>query len=522
MLLVWRTSVAVVTIVALAHVAVAQPLLDPTRPESAPATSNGGGAKIPVVGPRSTEVMAAEASGATIAPAQVALEEPIDPNQYICGPGDVFELEFWGQQNFRLRIAVDLEGRTFISKVGFVAVAGKTLSAVRTAITAKVRANYPGLKADLTLVSMRTFTVHVVGNVTQPGSYTARAVERASSVIAKAGVQPRGSRRRIAVKHRSGSSAIADLVMYELTGDTVHNPLLLDGDVITIPFAESVVTVAGAVRRPGSYELVKSKDISELLGLAGGFTSSVTRALPIQLVRRNEQEHQRITELPFVGPEAPNTPLSDEDSVYVRDVSELQRSVLLIGAVVGADPLDAATTSKRLPFIEGDTVLSLIERAGGVKAPGDLRRSYISRPRAGKDPELIAVDLEALLVRRDMKVDRKIQLADTIVIPPMRYSVLVEGAVSRAGLYNYNPTFGILQYLAQAGGRTRVAKDLSSVKLIDKNGVMHKFDVGLKPSPGDAILVPERNFSRAEVAQLVLAGASVLISGIAITLAATR
>ena len=40
--------------------------------------------------------------------------------------------------------------------------------------------------------------------------------------------------------------------------------------------------------------------------------------------------------------------------------------------------------------------------------------------------------------------------------------------------------------------------------------------------PGDAILVPERNFTRAEVAQIVIAVAGLVISGVAITIAATR
>ena len=40
--------------------------------------------------------------------------------------------------------------------------------------------------------------------------------------------------------------------------------------------------------------------------------------------------------------------------------------------------------------------------------------------------------------------------------------------------------------------------------------------------PGDAIMVPERNFSRAEVVQLLIAGAGLILSGVAITLAATQ
>lgn len=513
----------VAALVAIASIATAQPLPDPLAdPRNNPPVSGGADTKIPIAGPGNPEVMGAESSGTTTAPAPISIEQPIDPAEYVCGPGDVFELEFWGQQNFRLKIAVDLEGRTFISKVGFVPVAGKTLAAVRTAIKAKLRANYPGLQSDLTLVNPRTFLVHVVANVKQPGTFPSHALDRVSTILAKAAPLPSASRRRIAIKHRNGATVTADLVLYEQTGDTTYNPYLLDGDVITVPFAEPVVAILGAVHRPGSYELVKTKDLAELLELAGGFTAATARNLPLLVVRHNEHQQEATLALPFSGTSAPNTALQDEDKVIVRGTDELQRTVLLLGAVVGAESLDTATTSKRLPFVEGDTVLSLIERAGGLKAPGDLRRSYISRPRAGKTPELVPLDLDALLVRRDFSADKPIQMGDTIVIPPMQYSVLVEGAVMRAGLYNYNPAFGIAEYIAHAGGRSRTARDLDDVKLIDANGNTHDFQRGAKPAPGDAILVPERNFSRAEVAQLVLAGASVLLAGIAVTLAATR
>jgi protein involved in polysaccharide export with SLBB domain len=512
----------VVALVAIASIASAQPLPDPSQPDPRSVGGSSNDAKIPVTGPGNPEVMGAENAATSTSPPPVSIEQPIDPDAYICGAGDVFELNFWGQQNFRLRIAADLEGRTFISKVGYVPVAGKSLTAVRNAIRSKVRANYPGLQFDLTLVAPRTFLVHVVDNVRQPGTYPMHPLERVSTVLLKAAPLSTASRRRIAIKHRNGTTTTADLVLYELTGDTSYNPYLLDGDVVNVPFADPVVTIAGAVRRPGAYELVKSKDLSELLELAGGFTSSVTKTLPIHLIRRNSAQQEVSTELPFSGGTTPNASLRDDDKVLVLGSDQVQRTVLLIGAVIGSDPLDSATTSKRLPFVEGDTVLSLIERAGGVKAPGDLRRSYISRPRPGKTPELIDLDLDALLVRRDFKADKPIQMGDTIVIPPMQYAVLVEGAVGRAGLYNFNPTFTISEYIAHAGGRTRLARDLDEVRLIDVHGGSHPYHPGIKPEPGDAILVPERNFSRAEIAQLVLAAAGVILSGVAVTIAATR
>src|SRR5262249_53080761 len=153
----------------------------------------------------------------------------------------------------------------FVAKVGYIAVAGKTLSAVRTALKQRVKANYPGLQFDVTLASPRTFLVHVVENVKQPGSYSAHATDRVSAVLAHAGAVASASRRRIAIHHRAGADTTADLVMYELTGDTAYNPYLLDGDVVRVPFPETMVSIAGAVRRPGSYEVVKTKDLAELL-----------------------------------------------------------------------------------------------------------------------------------------------------------------------------------------------------------------------------------------------------------------
>jgi len=190
--------------------------------------------------------------------------------------------------------------------------------------------------------------------------------------------------------------------------------------------------------------------------------------------------------------------------------------------VAAADAVDAATTSARLPFIEGDTVLSLIDRAGGIKAPGDLSRSYISRPGKNGAIQMTPIDLDALLVRRDFRANRPIQMGDTIVVPPMRHSILVEGAVMHAGLYTYNPSFGIPEYIALAGGRTHNARDLDEVELVQPDGKTRSYRSAMKLNPGDAILVPERNFTRGEVVQITLAVAGFALSAIAFGYAVTK
>jgi protein involved in polysaccharide export with SLBB domain len=496
-------------------------VLAPGLPNEPPASSTAPAVPMQVNLPQDTEVVQAERP--VINPGGVPtlpLEEPLDPDKYICGRGDVFELNFWGRQNFKLRVTVDLEGRTFISKVGYVDIVGKSLTQSRAIIKKAVLRYFPGLNFDLSLVEPRTFLVHVVENIPHPGIYTARPVERASTVIARAGgITGNASKRRISIQHRDGSTAVVDLLLYNLNGDTKYNPYVSDGDLIRIPFEDVSVTVVGAVRRPGHYELVSKKDLAELLDVAGGLASTATRQLPIKLVRRNEKERDQQIDVAY--PEhrgLPQLELRVDDVLHIPSIDELRRSVLLVGAIAGATATDEATSLKRLPFVEKDSVRTLLERAGGIGVAADLREGYILREGGQRVP----VDLEALLVRRDFTADRPIEMGDSVVVPYKRRSVLVEGAVFRPSQYPFNPKFNLMDYVAGAGGQTRFAQGKDEIRLITPTGQTVPYAADLKVGPGDTIVVPERNFSRSEVVQLIMGGAGLLVSGIALVIAARR
>lgn len=49
---------------------------------------------------------------------------------------------------------------------------------------------------------------------------------------------------------------------------------LRNGDVLTVPFSNQIVTVNGAVNNPGTYAYVPGKDVSYYVNLAGGLSSS--------------------------------------------------------------------------------------------------------------------------------------------------------------------------------------------------------------------------------------------------------
>ncbi|HEX3759748.1 MAG TPA: SLBB domain-containing protein [Kofleriaceae bacterium] len=483
-----------------------------TLAESVPTTSASSSIDMPLALPSETEVVDTEKPHET-APAPIPLEAPIDPHAYVCGPGDGFELSFWGRQNFQLRLAVDVEGRAFVARLGYLKVAGLTLDKVRETITRAAKGQYPGVEVGLVLAQPRTFLVHIVGEVKKPGVYPARALERVSTLLERDAGMVYGSRRQIAIRRRDGARITADLLRYELSGESALNPYVLDGDIIEIPTKQLVVSISGPVQRPGTYELIGTRDLAELVDLAGGLKSSVARQLPIRIIRRDPQQHEAYMNVPFgSGGALPSVELLDEDNVIVRGTDELQRTVLISGAVIGADRVDAAAFSKRLTYIEGDTVRTLIERAGGITAAGDLSRAYIERPRPGGEPQRISVDLEALLVRRNFSEDKPIQVGDQIVIPSERRSVLIEGAVAHVGSYEFNPRFGIAEYITHAGGRTRTARELTEAELIRPSGVVVPYRRDAVVAPGDTIVVPERSFTRSEIVQITMAAATLVVS----------
>jgi hypothetical protein len=113
-------------------------------------------------------------------------------------------------------------------------------------------------------------------------------------------------------------------------------------------------------------------------------------------------------------------------------------------------------------------------------------------------------------------------LGDTLVVPFKRRNILVEGAVYSPGSYPYSPNYGVNEYVALAGGPTRNAQPVSTLTMVTPSGEVKEYNKSLVVEPGSALVVPERHYSRAEVVQIGLSIASVLISGVAVLIAAKK
>jgi hypothetical protein len=238
----------------------------------------------------------------------------------------------------------------------------------------------------------------------------------------------------------------------------------------------------------------------------------------VSVVRRSADDRQDQKLVPFAADGGlPPAPIQHEDLVRISGFVDLQQSVMVMGALAGVSSPDDAFATRRLLYARGDSVRTVLERVGGVGPLADLRGSYLMR-----GGESLPVDLYALIMLRDLGADRPVELGDSLVVPFKRRSVLVEGAVFKPGSYQYNPSYGISQYLSLAGGRNRFAQPIEEVRLVTADGETKEYAPDLKVEPGSLLVVPERNFSRSEVVQIALSLAGILLSGAALIISVRK
>jgi protein involved in polysaccharide export with SLBB domain len=424
-----------------------------------------------------------------------------------------------------------------VPRAGVFEAGGQTLSQLRARVEAKLHAIYPGLDSSLTLTKPRTFAVHVTGAVARPGTYAASPLTRVSAMLPKAGgTLPTGSLRRVEIRRRGVEEPIqADLTRFALFGQVDQDPQVLDGDTVYVPSRQLTVEVNGAVRRPGTYELIATRTMAELVELAGGFDAQASQQYPARIVSRGGGDHVEARSVSMTS--LSTTELKDGDVVHIPVLAEHRATVLVQGAIVGPRGADEASrvrpsgraedgrpdagpreVSVSLPYIEHEGVRDLLAQAGGLEPWADGRNAYLSRRGASGAAHHLPVDLVSLSTGVDDDVP--VAPGDTLVVPARREQVLVAGAVQRPGYYTFSGDLKPRDYLNLAGGTTRSA-DSESTRVLS-NGDSRPIRKVTAVEPGDVITVPERRFSAADWTTIALIAGNIAIGAAAVGLAASK
>jgi protein involved in polysaccharide export with SLBB domain len=236
---------------------------------------------------------------------------------------------------------------------------------------------------------------YVVGEVRTPGSYVLLAGSRLEDAVQQAGgISPRGSWRRIEVR-TNGRKRFADLLRFRRFGEERHNPVVNAGDVVFVPLRKKTVSVLGAVRKPGLYEIVREKNIRAVLELAGGTSAILAVDKPLIIVRVDGEERKTIS-VESAEQTLQRTAIHDGDVLYAQEKGRrgLPKDLadLPLPAMEGATPfqenvvyvMGGVANPGPMPYQPYAQISHYVAEAGGFSSKAKTRRIKLIRHSGGK------------------------------------------------------------------------------------------------------------------------------------------
>ena len=399
---------------------------------------------------------------------------------YKVTPGDVYALTFLaGNSPISLQIMVDSSYKIRVANLGVLDVSNTTFVSLKKQVESIVTRNYPMSGVQFALAQPGTFSVTVKGEVATTVETSAWALTRLSSVVDGCKNQY-ASIRNVKIESSSGKEKTYDLFKAKRFGDMSQDPYLRPGDVITLSSIEKSVSVSGAVKRPGTYELLEGEGLKDLINYYCDGFAPMADSGRIELYRTYNTasktgEKQIISQDDIDN----NFVLLPYDSIKVFSYNDLKPIVFLRGAIYGGasgTTNPGNTTIISVPFNSGENYTYLIRNNKSLfGANADLEKAYILR-----GEEFIPINLYDILYN-NVTSDILVEPNDTLTVPAKQLLVSVLGAVKVPGRYPYMPGKDWNYYINLAGGFIDQMNSFESVKIVDANGKKMSKDDDITP-----------------------------------------
>jgi protein involved in polysaccharide export with SLBB domain len=453
-------------------------------------------------------------------------DNSIDPERYIVGGGDAFQISFVGLPSQDFNATINPEGNLYIRDFGILPLGRVTLAEAKNRIKAFVEKSMKGrYQAYVTLKRIKKPVVNVGGIVSSPGTYTAAGTMRLLDALkmANKSVLPSFETADFRqVERRNGDSvATFDILKYLAGKDPGQNPYLYPGDQITLHGLDRFVIVKGAIDGPveGKLPLRPGESLGDVLNLVHPKASMDSGYILVRHAGGSAEPARKAS-----WSEAASIPLADRD-------------VITVGVKENFEPPATATVEGEAvrpgtyPIIDGVTPASeVLSLAGGVRGNGNLHRAFIiKRGRILRDKDKLEskkakdalpapaapdnVDMAMASLRKvrpemssslnDLNVlsdymiidlgddPSKVVLEadDRLVIPKRSPFVYVSGSVRNPGAYAYRPGKDYRYYVEQAGGLSDKADKANAFLVTPYDNTAKIRDMaGLRE--GDVIVIP--------------------------------
>lgn len=392
------------------------------------------------------------------------------PMDYVVGPGDEVILQLYGTANSTHSLVVSRDGVIDFPDVGPITVAGQTFEELRENLARLVSQRLIGVATSVTLGTLRSINVLVVGDVNSPGNKVVAALSSVVDVLAASGgISDIGSYRDITIKRGGRVAASVDLYQLLMTGGRGGNLRLQSGDIIFVPPMKQRVYVSGEVNRPAIYQIKPSDNLQSVIALAGGLTA-FAYAERVQIERASANK-RILMAVDFSKPEGRQRAMRNGDRITIGSLgAEINDVVQLHGEVVHPG---------RYAWSRGMHLTDIIRSAGRLRRNADRDYSIVKRQFPGsREIQVISLNLTAALAQPGGNADILMQPGDEIfvfgfdvqgqrqyLLSPLvksltnraqlsshRKVVSVEGGVFEPGFYPLTGDMRVSDLITAAGG----------------------------------------------------------------------
>jgi len=189
------------------------------------------------------------------------------PKDYILGPDDELRIDITGYAYQHYDARVSPEGTIKLESLSPLSVNGLSIEQAKSKIIERLKILYAGLRngtlnVDVTLGNVRSIKVTVIGEATNPGTYTVSSLATAfHALYLCSGPNGNGSMREIQILRNNKVIQKIDLYEFLMKGTLAENINLRDQDVILIPIAAKKAEIEGEVKRSGTFELKTNENL---------------------------------------------------------------------------------------------------------------------------------------------------------------------------------------------------------------------------------------------------------------------
>ena len=394
------------------------------------------------------------------------------PKNYQIGPGDEIMIDLWGASEITYTAIVSKTGSIKINGVGFIYINGFTLEAATKKIISRLKRKHAGIGAsknsyerintNVTVSKIRTVQVNIIGEVKVPGTYSINSLSTVLNALYVAGGPTKlGTFRDIKLIRNNKTIASLDIYEYLLNGTQNANLKLQDQDVLLVGPYQNLITVEGAVKRPGIYELNTSQTLADLINYFGGFTSNSYTDLLV--LERFDGIQKEVKEVNLKN--ASSFLMQSGDRILVQEVLDLYKNKVSIEGEV--------YRPGNFELTENMTLKELLLKAEGVTPEAFLNRANIIRSTDNTNQENIPFSVTDILndiVNIPLLKNDKIIILNKKDLRENR-TVTITGAVNKPQTFEYIDNLQIEDLISKAGGLKEGANpDLISVARRLKDG----------------------------------------------------